>query len=339
MKRPQLVALLGGLTVLLAGCGTAAASTPAGTASGSCTGPTPTVAGLASDQASNAQAIAAVAQQLGAGQQGALVGITVALDESTLHNVNIGDMTGPGGTMSSSRGLFQQLDKWGPLADRMDPTKSAQMFFNGGQAGQPGLLSIAGWQTMPVPQAAEAVQNSGTPNGSNYAAVLDQATQITTAILGSCSTAAPPAATSASGMGAAIVAAVKTQLGMPYVWAGGGISGPSGIDSTDGRGPGFDCSGLVQWAVYTASGGKTVLPRTAAEQSTQGTGVAADLNQMQPGDLIAFNDGRVPGAGHIGVYIGGGQMIDAPQSRMNVQVDRIDAGFYSDRAQWIVRRM
>lgn len=338
MKRPQLVALLGSVTVLLAGCGSAAASTPAGTASGSCGGPTPTVAGLASDQASNAQAIAGVAQQLGAGQQGALVGITVALDESTLHNVNIGD-TMSNGQMSSSRGLFQQLDAWGPLADRMDPTKSAQMFFNGGQAGQPGLLSIAGWQSMPVPQAAQAVQGSQFGSGSNYAAVLDQATQITTAILGSCSTTAPAAASSPSGMGAAIVAAVKTQLGMPYVWAGGGISGPSGIDSTDGRGPGFDCSGLVQWAVYTASGGKTVLPRTAAEQSTQGTGVAADLNQMQPGDLIAFNDGRVPGAGHIGVYIGSGQMIDAPQSRMNVQVDRIDAGFYSDRAQWIVRRM
>lgn len=139
--------------------------------------------GLTEEQNGNAKAIIGVALSLGLGERGALIGVDVALTESTLRNVDYGDMMGPGGTMSSSRGLFQQLAPWGSLADRMDPVKSATMFYTGGQGGQRGLTDIPGWQQMSVPAAAQAVQQSQFADGSNYAAQLELAQVITTAIL------------------------------------------------------------------------------------------------------------------------------------------------------------
>lgn len=127
----------------------------------------------------------------------------------------------------------------------------------------------------------------------------------------------------------------------PYVWGGGTPSGPSGIDIIDGRGPGFDCSGLTQWAVYRATDGQVTIPRTAAGQAVSaGHAVPANLATMLPGDLIAFDSGsRVVGADHVGVYIGGGRMIDAPESTKDVQVDNVASGYYSNTAQWSVRRI
>ena len=142
--------------------------------------------GLTAEQASNARAIASVAVGLGLGEQGVLVGIDVAITESTLNNIDYGDIQN--GAMTSSRGLFQQLSAWvapGTAPDpRLDPVKAATMFYTGGAAGQPGLTSIPGWQGMPVPQAAQAVQRSEFADGSNYAANLAQAQGITTALLG-----------------------------------------------------------------------------------------------------------------------------------------------------------
>jgi hypothetical protein len=54
------------------------------------------------------------------------------------------------------------LDAWGSLADRLDPAKSAAMFYTGGQAGQAGLLDIAGWEQLQPTVAAQRVQRSET---------------------------------------------------------------------------------------------------------------------------------------------------------------------------------
>ena len=91
-----------------------------------------------------------------------MVAVATAMQESTLRTLDYGDIMA-NGRMSSSRGLFQQLDAWGPLADRLDPGRSAAMFYTGGQAGQPGLLDITGWEQLPLTVAAQRVQQSQDP--------------------------------------------------------------------------------------------------------------------------------------------------------------------------------
>lgn len=179
--------------VLLSGCvslepesGTAAAAAGSPSACGAIT---QAAAGLNAAQNSNAQSIAAVALSLGFGEAGAKVAITVALTESTLFNYASPRVSGsiaivpndgypPSGGDLDSVGLFQQRTAWGPLADRMNPAKSATMFFNGGQAGQHGLKDITGWQIMPVQQAAQAVEQSQFSDGSNYLKQASLATEV-----------------------------------------------------------------------------------------------------------------------------------------------------------------
>lgn len=98
---------------------------------------------------------------------------------------------------------------------------------------------------------------------------------------------------------AAIVAEVQTWLGTPYRWGGNTRSG-------------VDCSGLVQ-QVYRKHG--IELPRVSALQAAKGRRVA----QGQPGDLVAFG---AP-VHHIGVVIGGGNMIHAPRPGRVVRVESI----------------
>ncbi|MFI1436755.1 C40 family peptidase [Streptomyces lydicus] len=122
----------------------------------------------------------------------------------------------------------------------------------------------------------------------------------------------------------AIVQAAHSQLGLPYVWGGGTINGPSG--------GGFDCSGLTSYAVYQGTGHKVVLPRTSQEQRHVGTSVPRD--EMQPGDLIVFNKHNW---GHVGIYAGGNRMIDAPKPGKSVEVISL-AGYWENYA-WDIRRV
>ncbi|MFX0581112.1 NlpC/P60 family protein [Nocardia nepalensis] len=99
------------------------------------------------------------------------------------------------------------------------------------------------------------------------------------------------------------IAFACAQLGQPYVWGGNG--------SADG---GWDCSGLTR-AAYEAAG--IGLPRTAAEQFHTGTPIAED--QLAPGDLVYY--GTAANIHHVGLYIGAGQMIDAPTFSQPVQIE------------------
>ncbi len=116
--------------------------------------------------------------------------------------------------------------------------------------------------------------------------------------------AATGSTTSTTTGGDAVVADARQYLGVPYVWGG-----------TDPK-TGLDCSGLVQ-RVYADLG--YTLPRTAAEQATAGTEVSGGLANAQPGDLLTFGSP----AHHIGIYIGNGQMIDAPHPGTAVRVESV----------------
>jgi cell wall-associated NlpC family hydrolase len=106
-------------------------------------------------------------------------------------------------------------------------------------------------------------------------------------------------------LGQQAVRLAHRQLGVPYVWGG---SSPAG----------FDCSGLVSW-VYARLG--VHLPHNAA--ALYGVGRPVPVSAMRPGDLVFF-----PGLGHVGLYIGHGRMIHAPQSGRNVEIEALDARSY-----------
>lgn len=106
-----------------------------------------------------------------------------------------------------------------------------------------------------------------------------------------------------SGTVVAAIAYAARQLGVPYAWGG---SGPGG----------FDCSGLTQ-AAYRSAG--ISLPRVAQSQFDLGPAVPGD-GTVQPGDLVFF--GSSPSAvDHVGLYVGAGEMIDAPHSGALVRFD------------------
>lgn len=123
------------------------------------------------------------------------------------------------------------------------------------------------------------------------------------------------------------IAAAQSQLGASYVWGGGNDAGP-----TNG---GFDCSGLVMFAVYQASAGTIQLPHSADVQTRGGTPVSRDA--MQPGDLVSFTDPGQVVAHHIGIYLGDGQMLDAPETGGVVRIDALGGGYWQSQ-QWRVVR-
>ncbi|MEV4440921.1 NlpC/P60 family protein [Streptomyces sp. NPDC049577] len=112
-----------------------------------------------------------------------------------------------------------------------------------------------------------------------------------------------------SAFGQSVIAAAQKELDLPYIWGGGDTNGPTG--------GGFDCSGLVLYAVYQASGGKIDLPHSSEMQATMGTEVPRD--QMQPGDVIAIQ--TEPGDySHVALYYGDGKILEAPRPGRNVRI-------------------
>jgi len=102
-----------------------------------------------------------------------------------------------------------------------------------------------------------------------------------------------------------VVGIAMQYLGVPYRWGG---ASPSG----------FDCSGFVMY-VY-AQVGVSMPHYTGAQYSM---GVPVSRSDLQPGDLVFFN-----GLGHVGIYIGGGQMIHAPHTGDVVKVSSL-TGWYA----------
>lgn len=112
---------------------------------------------------------------------------------------------------------------------------------------------------------------------------------------------APAPAAAASG----IVGIAAQYIGVPYVWGG---TSPAG----------FDCSGLVQY-VYAQAGYS--IPRTAGDIGRGGTIVSAA--EAQPGDIVWYP------YGHVGIYVGNGQMIHAPSPGRSVcQVPIFGSDYY-----------
>jgi cell wall-associated NlpC family hydrolase len=108
---------------------------------------------------------------------------------------------------------------------------------------------------------------------------------------------------STSGTVVAALTFAARQLGTPYLWGGTGTGG-------------FDCSGLVQ-AAYRQAG--ITLPRVAQDQYDAGPPLPGGA-AVQPGDLVFFGSGP-RGVDHVGLYVGAGEMIDAPDTGALVRFD------------------
>jgi cell wall-associated NlpC family hydrolase len=111
-----------------------------------------------------------------------------------------------------------------------------------------------------------------------------------------------------SGAAAAAIAFARRQLGKPYQW---GATGPDA----------YDCSGLV-YAAYATAGIR--IARTTYQWRQDGPQIP--LQQIQPGDLLfsAGSDGTPANPGHVVMYLGGGQVIQAPQTGEAVQTGPLD---------------
>jgi cell wall-associated NlpC family hydrolase len=112
------------------------------------------------------------------------------------------------------------------------------------------------------------------------------------------------------------VAFAYAQLGCPYVYGG---TGPCHM--------GFDCSGLAQ-AAWAAAG--VSIPRDSYEQWASLPHVS--LSSIEPGDLLIYN-----GEGHVAIYVGGGYIIDAPQTGMDVEKIPESTPWYADNLDGVVR--
>jgi cell wall-associated NlpC family hydrolase len=119
-------------------------------------------------------------------------------------------------------------------------------------------------------------------------------------------------------LGERIVYWASTQMGIVYQFGGGGPSGPNvGTNSRGDGKPGWDCSGIAEFAVYRATGGRVDLPHNTVAQYDDTSQVThVDKSQLQPGDLVFFYTSM----DHMGIYIGGGQMIEAPHTGDVVKV-------------------
>ena len=134
------------------------------------------------------------------------------------------------------------------------------------------------------------------------------------ALNGSSSTSSGSASTGSTSTGSAtgnkIVATAKQYLGVPYKWGG---TDPSG----------FDCSGFVYY-VLRCNG--INVSRTQVPMYSEGTPVSK--SNLQPGDLVFFQNTYKAGLSHVGIYVGDGQFIHAPSSGRVVSYADLNSDYY-----------
>ena len=119
---------------------------------------------------------------------------------------------------------------------------------------------------------------------------------------------------------AKVVAEAQKFTGLQYLWAG-----TSGF--------GYDCSGFT-YSLYHAYG--RTLSRDADQQAVHGTAVAR--NSLLLGDLVFFRDSPSGPIGHVGMYVGGGNMIDSPQTGVPVRIEPVSAyPYYAGARRYLSR--
>lgn len=172
------LALVGGTVagILLLSSSASATCNPTGSFTGSIDPtavPTAEVAGYSGEQLVNAAWVVKAGIDLGLSSRDITIGVMTAMGESSLRVLDHGDVAGP-----DSRGLFQQRDSWGTLAERMDPYQSAGLFFS-------ALAAISDRDSLAPTIAAHRVQRNADPQ--HYAPYWDAAVAVVNAVTGTTS--------------------------------------------------------------------------------------------------------------------------------------------------------
>lgn len=136
--------------------------------------------------------------------------------------------------------------------------------------------------------------------------------QTETSSSSSSSSSSTSSSSSSNSIGDKLVSLAKSKLGCKYVW---GATGPNT----------FDCSGLTSWC-YKQVG--ISIPRTSLAQSKGGKAVSK--SNLQPGDLLFWKTTSAE-VGHVGMYVGNGQFIHAPNKSKPVKYDSLSNSYYSSR--------
>jgi len=224
------------------------------------------------------------------------------------------------------------------------------------QTGIPALTLALDAYNAGLAAVTEAGGVPANAQTEGYAPAIEQLAATTYAEVGSApagtgaagtAPAGTPATTLPVNFASAEITAAEGELGLPYVWGGGSYSGPSGSaiapPALEGQ-PGFDCSGLVMYAVYQASAGTIALPHLSQEQVALGQQVAVGTGAqvlasglLEPGDVIGFfNLDADDQWDHIGIYVGNGEMIDAPETGQVVSVTNLATPYWTS-VNWDVR--
>ncbi len=190
--------------------------------------------------------------------------------------------------------LGAEISSLGPALEQAAPSGEFANVLSNANA----VLAAASDPAAPEPTTSAAASSSAGAAVTPSASLLGLAAS---GVSGSGDSSSGSAVT-----GTSVVADAEQYLGVPYQW--GGTSPTTG----------FDCSGLVQH-VYADLG--ISLPRTSQEQVTAGTPVDS-IADAQPGDLVFFEP-SASGPGHVGIYIGNGQMIDAPHTGTDVRIQAV----------------
>jgi cell wall-associated NlpC family hydrolase len=160
------------------------------------------------------------------------------------------------------------------------------------QQQEAAAAAQAARQRQAAAAAAAAAQTTSSGGGSQLAGL---------------SQAAPPP-TAPGGEGA--LQAAESQIGVPYVWGG---ESPKGSAN-----PGFDCSGLTAWSWGQVGVG---LPHFSGAQMADSAPVP--VSDLQPGDLLFYGPG---GSDHVAMYVGPGEMIEAPYTGASVWITALRLG-------------
>ncbi|MFV8227422.1 C40 family peptidase [Mycolicibacterium fortuitum] len=277
----------------------------------------------------NGKAVIATGLQMKIPEKGIIVALATGLQESGLRNLanpkvpeseqypHEGE-----GHDHLSVGIMQQQPWWGTIRELMTPGVAAQKFYL-------ALLKVGGWQNMAPTVAAQSVQRSAFPDA--YADDVSAATlfyrQHLHEVQASSGQPAPPSegqdpagrdvcgavespdsdpVKPGTPAGVAAVKFAEAQIGLPYVWGGGTLNGPSG--------GGFDCSGLVLYAIFQASGHRIALPHLTFDMVRYGR--AVPRYAVAPGDLVFLNPEPNPstgitGPGHVAMVVNPTTIVEA----------------------------